>query len=86
MAFGETLVKIATLLRRYKSEKNLPLGSELKQLQLETANTELAHLLNEAQPDLCSVGRISQVRIIGEIETHLILLYQDMNLRIAIEP
>ncbi len=83
---GETLKKIATIIRRYKSEQNLPLGSGLKQLQLVAANTELALLLNEAQPDLCSVGRISQVRITGEIETHLILLYQDSELIIAIEP
>jgi valyl-tRNA synthetase len=37
-ALGETLVAIATAVRRYKSERSLPLGKELALLQLVAAD------------------------------------------------
>lgn len=86
LASGEILIKIASLIRRYKSEQNLPLGSSLKQLQLVAVNPELTLLLNSAQPDLCSVGRISHIWITEEIDSEFILLYEDNELKVALEP
>ena len=41
-ALGEQLVAIATAVRRYKSERNLALGTELTRLQLAATNPENA--------------------------------------------
>ncbi len=41
-AAGEALIEIATAVRRYKSESNISLGTELKRLQLATIDTSIA--------------------------------------------
>ena len=56
-AAGETLIVIATAVRRYKSESNISLGTELKQLQLSTHDTSVAKMLLEARADIMSVTR-----------------------------
>jgi valyl-tRNA synthetase len=66
-ALGETLVAIATAVRRYKSEHNLSLGTELARLQLATEDAELAERLRAATPDLQSVTRAAQIEIIGMV-------------------
>ena len=48
---------IATAVRRYKSESNISLGTELKQLQLSTNDTSVAKMLLEARADIMSVTR-----------------------------
>jgi valyl-tRNA synthetase len=60
---GQTLVSIATAVRRYKSEHNLPLGSELGRLQLATHDEALAATLRQAEADLASITRAQEVEI-----------------------
>ncbi len=61
---GDLLIEIAIAVRRYKSERNLSLGTELKRLQLATSNPEQKQALTDAQADLISVTRASQVEIV----------------------
>jgi len=49
--------------RRYKSERNLSLGTELSRVQLATGNWELAAKLEDAIPDLMSITRASLIEI-----------------------
>jgi len=67
-AFGETLVAIATAVRRYKSEHNLSLGTEVARLQLATGDAQFAERLRAATPDIQSVTRAAQIEIIEIIE------------------
>jgi valyl-tRNA synthetase len=58
---GETLIDIATAVRRYKSESNISLGTELKRLQLATNDLSVAKMLQEASADIMSVTRARQL-------------------------
>jgi valyl-tRNA synthetase len=60
---GEAIVEVATAVRRYKSENNLSLGSELQRLQLATQDHNLARLLGEAVADITSVTRARSVEV-----------------------
>lgn len=71
---GETLVQIATAVRRYKSEQNISLGSELTLLQLGVANSRLAHDLAEARSDLMSITRAKTVEIVETLNHETIPL------------
>ena len=83
---GEILVAAATAVRRYKSENNLSLGSELKRLQLEIANSEQASHLQAAAADLSSITRARRVEISAYLEPELVALKSDSALKAAIEP
>jgi len=61
---GEILMQIATSVRRYKSEQNISLGSELTLLQLGVANSGLGKRLAEASSDLMSITRAKTVEIV----------------------
>ena len=56
---GQTLVGIATAVRRFKSERNLPLGAELNWVQLAAVESDGSLLpgLREAVADLKSITR-----------------------------
>jgi valyl-tRNA synthetase len=62
-AAGEALIEIATAVRRYKSESNISLGTELKRLQLATTDVSVAEMLQEARADIMSVTRARQVEV-----------------------
>jgi valyl-tRNA synthetase len=62
-ALGATLVDIATAVRRYKSENNLSLGTELECVQVMTADERLAQALRQAADDLLSVTRTRRLEI-----------------------
>jgi valyl-tRNA synthetase len=64
LQFGETLVEVATAVRRYKSEQNLGLGSEFSRLQLTAASPELAAALHSASADLSSVTRAQAIEVL----------------------
>lgn len=68
---GETLVGIATTVRRYKSEHNLPLGSELQRLQLATEQPALAESLMNAADDLQSITRARQIEVVDRLDAGL---------------
>ncbi|HEX7976638.1 MAG TPA: valine--tRNA ligase [Anaerolineales bacterium] len=67
-AAGETLVEIATAVRRFKSEHSLPLSAELEGLKLACDQTELATLLRESESDLKSITRANRVQVVNEVE------------------
>ena len=65
------LVEIATAVRRFKSERNLSLGTELSKVQLAiddsldpTTVAGLAQMLTAAAPDLLSITRARQVALV----------------------
>jgi valyl-tRNA synthetase len=72
---GERLVTIATAVRRYKSEHNLPLGSEIVRLELASAEPSLVEDLHRAVPDLCSVTRARIITFAQEINPALAQIY-----------
>jgi len=67
-AAGEILVEIATAARRYKSEHNLPLGTELQRLQLATPDPALAETLRQAEEDFHSITRAQRVEVVESLE------------------
>ena len=60
---GEILVQIATAVRRYKSARSLPLGSELARLLVTATEPSTAQMLQRASADLISVTRAREVEI-----------------------
>lgn len=86
LAYGESLIAIATAVRRYKSEKNLPLGSEIKRLQLATVDPGLAFFLRQAEDDLKSVCRAKLAEVVDTLDPGLHLLHSQGTLQIGIGP
>jgi len=68
-AFGETLMGIASAVRRYKSERNLALNTELDSLQLAPVDGRDMELLREAVADLLSITRAKKIEIVGSPDT-----------------
>ena len=60
---GSMLIEIATAVRRFKSENNLSLGTELQRLQIATQDTHLADQLMDAKQDLISITRAKEIDI-----------------------
>ena len=81
---GQVLVEVATAARRYKSEHNLPLGTPLKRLQLATGEIGLAARLREAEADLVSITRATQVEIRPALDPGLDVLHADGKIQIAL--
>ena len=69
--FGETLVDIASSVRRYKSESNLGLASGLDRVQLSTPDERLAARLHAAEADLISVTRAQAIEIVENLAPDL---------------
>jgi len=70
-AAGEALIEIATAVRRYKSESNISLGTELKQLQLATTDASSARMLEDASADIKSVTRARHVEVKESLDADL---------------
>jgi len=77
-AAGERLVEIATAVRRYKSEHNLPLSSELPRLQLAWAQDGPSRTppdweaeIRAAAPDLISITRCLRIETVQAVEPGL---------------
>jgi valyl-tRNA synthetase len=70
-AAGETLIEVATAVRRYKSESNISLGTELKRLQLATTEPDIARMLQEARADIISVTRARQIEVKESLDADL---------------
>jgi len=84
-AFGETLVEIATAVRRYKSERGLSLGAEVGPLLLGTRDVTLAEHCRAAAQDLVSVTRAQRVEVVGALDGEGILLLDDA-IQVALMP
>jgi len=83
-AAGQTLVEIATAVRRYKSESGLSLGAELARLHLATTDEKLAALLRAAEPDLTSITRAAQITVDGDGRPGLKWIESDGAVRVAL--
>lgn len=83
-AAGESLVEIATAVRRYKSESGLSLGQELAHLHLDTPDPELAALLRAAEQDLASITRAVTITIGDTPPSDLTWLESDGTMRVAL--
>jgi valyl-tRNA synthetase len=66
---GEKLVSIASAARRFKSEKNLGLGTELNLIQLASPDPREAGMLASASADLISITRAKRIEIVPDL-TH----------------
>ncbi len=82
---GEMLIKIATAVRRYKSEHNLPLNTELDRLQLAAEDPSLVSTLKGAIMDLTSITRARQIEVTTRLDPGLESLHLEGNLSAAIE-
>jgi valyl-tRNA synthetase len=65
---GEILMEVATFVRRYKSEKNIALGTKLKYLRLTTDKDHIVKDLQSASADLLSVTRAERLEILSTTE------------------
>jgi valyl-tRNA synthetase len=63
---GETLVAVATAVRRYKSERSLPLSTALQKLQLAVQDPKLRNALQDAVPDLASITRAQEITVCSD--------------------
>ncbi len=90
LEFGKLLVEIASAVRRYKSEHNLPLGNELGRLQLALVNcgphSDIADRLRSAHPDLASITRTRQIELAPELDPALERLVSPEAVLLAIQP
>lgn len=85
VAFGATLVAIATAVRRYKSEHNLALGTEIARLQLAVDAAELAGLLRAAASDIKSITRARQIEVVPVLDAGLDVIHCEEKVRLALQ-
>ncbi len=81
---GDAIVEVTTAVRRYKSESNLSLGTELQRLQLVTSDPSLAALLREALPDITSVTRARRVEASERLEEGLEIIKAEGRIAVAL--
>lgn len=62
-AHGNRLVEIATAVRRFKSESNLPLSAPVHLLQLSVKDHALSMSLKEAEADMTSITRADKLDV-----------------------
>jgi valyl-tRNA synthetase len=90
-ALGEIMVKIATAVRRYKSELNLPLRTEFSRLQLSVMDSgrkpiDQARILmlRSLDADLKSITRVSSIEVVDRLDPSLVCILSTPQLCIAI--
>jgi valyl-tRNA synthetase len=62
-AVGNMLIEVATVVRRYKSEKKIPMGSPLEILKISVSKETYADVLRSCLVDIKSVTRAKQIDI-----------------------
>lgn len=80
---GESLLAIATAVRRYKSRHNFPLATALVRLQLVTKNPELQIALRDAGDDLTSITRAQKIEFASRVDASLEILHETEDLIVA---
>lgn len=81
---GAILVAAATAVRRYKSQRNLPLSTTLKKIEMHVDDTDLAAQLRQAKADLISITRAEAVEVVDYLDPTLQVLEVEGTARIAI--
>jgi valyl-tRNA synthetase len=84
VALGETLVAIATAVRRFKSEHSLALGTEIARLQLAPQDDLPTRSLQEAGPDLASITRARQIEVVPALDSTLTTILEEGAVRVAL--
>ncbi len=84
--FGETLVGIASTVRRYKSTHNLPLATPLRLLQLAIGNGggDQASRMQTALPDLKSITRAQTIEVVEILDDGMIRLDGELAVAVGI--
>ena len=77
LQLGETLVAVATAVRRYKSEHYLALGSEFSRLQLSASRPGLSQALQAASADLTSITRALRIETFDSLDPAAVILLCD---------
>jgi valyl-tRNA synthetase len=83
-AAGEALIEVATAIRRYKSESNISLGTELKRVQLATTDSEIARMLQEARADIMSVTRARQIEVRESLDADLVVVKTEGGIKVGL--
>jgi len=83
---GDLLLEIASQVRRYKSEHNLSLGTELSRVKLSLDNSDLVLKLQAAIPDLRSITRVSNIDIVEDLNSSQLSTPSKWNLHMEIQP
>lgn len=87
ITLGASLIAIATSVRRYKSARGLSLGSELFALEIENSDPHLVQFFEAARPDLLSITRAKDMRVVKCLSQGSIELPVDgKSIRIGINP
>jgi valyl-tRNA synthetase len=81
---GNTLIEVATGVRRFKSKRNLSLGTTLKRLQLASGDGKLRNSLSLASVDLQSITRALKIEVKAEIDPDLEFYSISPNLKFGI--
>ena len=85
-AVGEMLIDVATAARRYKSERQLSLGTKLAGLHLATQNQELAQALRQAAEDIMSITRAESVKVVESLDEDLEVLFTNGEVVVGLDP
>lgn len=83
---GQSLLAIATTIRRYKSDHSLSLGAELPDLHIESADAALRSQLQLATTDIMSVTRAVNVTITDSAQDGYKMLPGDDFVTVYIRP
>jgi valyl-tRNA synthetase len=84
-ALGDLLIDIATFVRRYKSERKLPLGTPLSRIKLAFGDNKNDFNLEASVPDLKSITRANEITIINHLENFSDWTPIDKNIHLKIE-
>ncbi len=81
--FGESLIEVATAVRRFKSERGLSLGAEIQELRLAAAG-DVAAQLQDAISDIASVTRAKEVNVVKNLGKDGIVILPEGTVQVAI--
>ncbi len=84
---GEVLIQISSIVRGFKSQRGLSLGTPLQRLSLRVEDESLRALLMRAVPDLKSVTRAETIKMVTtfELDTAVFELFEG-HLAVGISP
>lgn len=82
---GMDLITITSTVRRFKSQRNLPMGSELMRLQLATVDQSRLTFLKNSLDDLNSITRANLIEFVDEINPEMETIELDGNLSVGIQ-
>jgi valyl-tRNA synthetase len=85
-AVGEMLLDIAVQVRRYKSENNLSLGTDINRLTISIGDKHAVDSLINAIPDLKSITRAHQIDIVNEADVPRTVNQVSLDLELEVEP